>query len=541
MMAFVPLAHAEEVTTPSVSALQTQLQTLLEQVDDLKARLDAMRVEQQSTLEELQQVKEEFRAYLREGVQSGEVERLQQLLAKDRDLYPEGLVTGYYGPMTAKAVARFQKKYGIDSVGVVGPKTRSKLNELYVLRANASASNTDKKVTSSARVKVRDNDDDDSDDGDDDDTSNKDRYQNEYRYRKVFLSGNKAIVCHKPGSSAEQTLTVAMAAASAHIRHGDFLGACDGDVPDNDANDTDDTDDTNGDGVAPVLSGIAHSGITSESVTVSWTTDISANSVVAYNTTLPIGPSAVHVKDDAMVTSHLVTLSGLNPETTYYYVVASEDADGDGATSTARSFTTLAEPDTEAPVISAIKATSTTDTSVVIEWMTNEDADSRVTYSSTLPISTDSAFVSSATLLQDHAITLANLTPETTYYYTVTSNDSDDNGVTSGVHMFSTLATPVDETAPVISGLEATSTASTSIQVVWDTDEESDSVLWYSTVTPVNVGSDDSVSSAVLTTSHDLSVANLNASTTYYYVVTSEDAAGNTATSDEDSVVTLSE
>ena len=33
-------------------------------------------------------------------------------------------------------------------------------------------------------------------------------------------------ICHKPGTSAEQTLTVADPAVPAHVRHGDRLGAC---------------------------------------------------------------------------------------------------------------------------------------------------------------------------------------------------------------------------------------------------------------------------------------------------------------------------
>lgn len=53
-------------------------------------------------------------------------------------MYPEKLVTGYFGPLTLKAVQRFQTKYGIVSSGSpsttgygrVGPRTRAKLNEL---------------------------------------------------------------------------------------------------------------------------------------------------------------------------------------------------------------------------------------------------------------------------------------------------------------------------------------------------------------------------------------------------------------------------
>ena len=63
---------------------------------------------------------------------NGEVTRLQKLLAKDTTIYPEGKVTGYYGPATDKAVKALQVKKGLAKVGdsaygTVGPKTKAAL------------------------------------------------------------------------------------------------------------------------------------------------------------------------------------------------------------------------------------------------------------------------------------------------------------------------------------------------------------------------------------------------------------------------------
>lgn len=62
----------------------------------------------------------------------GEVSRLQALLAEDPKIYPEGLVTGYYGPATDRAVKRFQVAKGIitpasAAYGLVGPATKAAL------------------------------------------------------------------------------------------------------------------------------------------------------------------------------------------------------------------------------------------------------------------------------------------------------------------------------------------------------------------------------------------------------------------------------
>ncbi|MEK7554991.1 MAG: Calx-beta domain-containing protein [Patescibacteria group bacterium] len=71
-----------------------------------------------------------FTKPLYRGFSNPEVARLQAVLAANGILYPQGLVTGYYGILTETAVRRFQSKYGIPSVGVVGPITRAKLNFL---------------------------------------------------------------------------------------------------------------------------------------------------------------------------------------------------------------------------------------------------------------------------------------------------------------------------------------------------------------------------------------------------------------------------
>ncbi len=68
---------------------------------------------------------------LNPGANGNDVALLQLFLAKDKDIYPEGIVNGNYGPLTTKAVKRFQAKYGIPQVGRVGPVTLKKIQELW--------------------------------------------------------------------------------------------------------------------------------------------------------------------------------------------------------------------------------------------------------------------------------------------------------------------------------------------------------------------------------------------------------------------------
>lgn len=67
---------------------------------------------------------------LQRGMSGGDVKNLQVLLKSFVDIYPQGIVSGYFGPLTERAVQMLQKKYGLEQVGLVGPKTRVVLNNL---------------------------------------------------------------------------------------------------------------------------------------------------------------------------------------------------------------------------------------------------------------------------------------------------------------------------------------------------------------------------------------------------------------------------
>lgn len=70
----------------------------------------------------------EFTRDLAVGSTGTDVSNLQIFLRADGTVYPEKLVTGYFGPLTRQAVMRFQAKNGIASVGRVGPITRAAIN-----------------------------------------------------------------------------------------------------------------------------------------------------------------------------------------------------------------------------------------------------------------------------------------------------------------------------------------------------------------------------------------------------------------------------
>jgi len=68
-----------------------------------------------------------FNQYLYNGSTGSQVTALQKRLTAD-GLY-SGPITGTFGDLTEAGVKAYQKKYGLDQLGVVGPATRTLLNE----------------------------------------------------------------------------------------------------------------------------------------------------------------------------------------------------------------------------------------------------------------------------------------------------------------------------------------------------------------------------------------------------------------------------
>ncbi len=108
----VSLQEKIEALEARVAELIAQIEKAQEKVDELEAELKLVR-------------------QLGFGMSGDDVKLLQEFLATDPDIYPEGLITGYFGRLTERAVQRFQEKAGIDQVGRVGPQTMSRINQIF--------------------------------------------------------------------------------------------------------------------------------------------------------------------------------------------------------------------------------------------------------------------------------------------------------------------------------------------------------------------------------------------------------------------------
>ena len=139
-----PQPETKEVTQELQGKIQEFVLKLQEQAKMLQTEITRLNTQVQSQGRELVAVKLElqFTKTIQRGARGDDVLQLQEFLRNFPDVYPEGVVSGYFGPMTEVAVKRFQEKNGLEPVGIVGPKTRVALNTQSSANGNCANSTT---------------------------------------------------------------------------------------------------------------------------------------------------------------------------------------------------------------------------------------------------------------------------------------------------------------------------------------------------------------------------------------------------------------
>lgn len=282
---------AEEPTNNSASellqALQEQIAQLIAQIEALTEEIESLRQAKGEVKETVKEIKVTLKLIrqLRYGMRGEDVELLQQTLATDPDIYPEGLITGYFGSLTRGAVKRFQKTAGIEQAGVVGPKTLVRINELLAEGAGESG-----KVPPGL----------------------------------LIAPGIRKKLGFEPQPLPGQELPPGIAKKLG----GEPAPPGEDETP-------------------PVISEVTATDITATSAKITWLTDEEADSKVWYGTATPLvvdDTTPVESFPD-LVLNHEITLSVLNANTAHYYIVSSSDEVGNYEISLEETFTTLIEPE----------------------------------------------------------------------------------------------------------------------------------------------------------------------------------------------------
>lgn len=404
---------------PAVSLAQTAVST--DAITQLKQKILELQAQILELQKQQQQVTLELLKTLQQGANGDDVKTLQTLLAGDPDLYPEGKITGFFGPMTAKAVKKFQAKHGIEQVGFVGPKTLKKLNEMLKGSTvvmigdtqNLTASTTctvlppGKYIAPGWNKKMNNDDDEGEDEDGDDDHDKKKNKEKEQKFGSIPFS----VPCNQlpPGIAKK----IGQGTTTPPVI----------------------------DTTVPVISNVAIGSITQTGASITWTTNEPTRSQIAY------GTSTVYTFEtgfgSVFATSSAHALSGLTASTTYHFRITAKDAAGNTSSTGDMTFTTASVPppaDTTAPVISSISVGSIASTTANVMWTTNELATSKVYYGTTTPLNLSGAsFIADSSLVTSHTKSLSGLTASTTHYYVIESQDGAGNIATSTENSFTTL------------------------------------------------------------------------------------------------------
>ncbi|MGA1195207.1 MAG: Ig-like domain-containing protein [Candidatus Latescibacterota bacterium] len=218
--------------------------------------------------------------------------------------------------------------------------------------------------------------------------------------------------------------------------------------------------------------------------------------------------------------AYVIGVDALSPQTDYVANLSFKDGAGNISVRDV-SFTTLAEPDTLAPIFVSRPQADATHNQAKVVWMVNESSSFVIYYG--LEALTDSVVVSDVGTRG--IASLDELLSNTSYMYRVSATDASGNRVEL-VGEFKTLLAP-DVTAPaILAGPSVQGVNQTQATVVWATDEPALSYVVYDTLDLSN-RSFETLSLSVPTKQHSHRLGNLTAGVVYNYFVVNTDASGN--------------
>ena len=311
---------------------------------------------------------------------------------------------------------------------------------------------------------------------------------------------------------------------------------------------------------APQISNVQINGVTDNSVTVTWSTDEKADSLVNYGLQPDYGILRTPVADR---TSHTMTLDNLEPGRVYYFRVVSADpygnqgisadyrvqttgtsGEGSGQSSSSETPQEIIEQINQIQnqqqlkeilneTIKAIQGISEDltivgpptvipeTTTAVVKWVTDREASSEVVFSPTNSFDGNSfqySQSSTAGNVSDHEIQLIGLSPFTDYSFRVKSTDTYSITGESRVYTFKTKAS-----APEIRNLRVLKVEENAATLAWDTTVPAKALVEYQDLT---TGAQSSVGRPTLATTHQMRLSDLTLGTRYVAFVTAENAGG---------------
>jgi chitodextrinase len=225
------------------------------------------------------------------------------------------------------------------------------------------------------------------------------------------------------------------------------------------------------------------------------------------------------------LTSASFTDTGLAPSSTYSYTVRAVDSFGSSAASSTASATTLTPPDTQAPSVpSGLTAPNVGTTTVTLTWSASSDNVGVTGYD----ILRGGSVIGSST---STSASFSNLTPGTTYAFSVRARDAAGN-VSQSSGALSVTTTPATDVTP----------PSAPANLAWASDSGTVTITWTASTDDFGVTAYELFyGSFSLGAFSDtvLSLIGFKAGTPYSFTVKAHDAAGNVSVASNQITVLL--
>jgi len=263
------------------------------------------------------------------------------------------------------------------------------------------------------------------------------------------------------------------------------------------------------------------SSITTKKAQITWSTSRASDSKIAFGT-----KSGLYFEEEPsnsdQVTSHSINLSGLNPNTTYFYVAKWTDEDGNTGISEEKSFKTQA-----APVIKNVLAKNIGLSSAIIQFTSKGSSKVKIYYGESSNFGGVKE-VPTSPIETTYTVELTGLKDGTKYFYKLNAFDVETSEYDGTILDFITLPKPrISE----IVLQEVSGTSQTTILVTWQTNTEVSSIITYYPEGRIDQARDE-VIVTLKKGEHKMIIRGLLPQTSYYLVVKGRDRIGNEAVSD---------
>lgn len=272
---------------------------------------------------------------------------------------------------------------------------------------------------------------------------------------------------------------------------------------------------------------------TMDKAVIEFRTDQEAKCFIEYKRPIDSQKEGTTLLESEFKKSHSITINSLLfPDSTYNYDITCQDSGSVFAYLLGQDFKTTDKltgqgdieggKDTTSPEISSVSISQITGERAIIEWKTNEKANSIVVYSldgsDFSKIAGNSDILTSITNYSTaHTVTISDLIPASKYNFSVVSSDGSGNISQSPQTTFTT------KEPSSLSSVKVTSKALNQATISWITGENTTSIVEYGLTTLYG----ETKKSNAKTKEHEITIPDLQSGKTYHFRVKGEDGNGN--------------